>query len=577
MTAVTTAGLLAGLFGSAFVPVAQGARVGTDDPTPPKASLTELTTGSALDDNAAGTAFGFLSDDSDVAVASADVVLKVALHSAGNINLATADLKAVSSNDDILVAWLYTNGAGLLDGAAGQGETAAALDCADMDSTDGTGGNELAINAFAATDIVESAPEHTANAGLYWLCIAAAEDDTAATSTITISAQEAGESDTAGFVTLKTVTVTAIGPVDSIALSITDGYKYVAEENTALAGWLTILCRDENGTLINDATASISAANSCGTVVEDSLNPKNADNAAIDFVDITTGQNGTGHAPTAPATGANAGSLRLYHLQNGTCKTETDADLTDAGNSYSLKVAVGTVKSNAITITCTDVSAGAIVTKVTGEAASGDQVYDDGSAGDEEFEFLGTVTDEDGRPLGDGAAAVDFDWTIDGSTEAIDTWVDADAVVAVGGEVRLGELDDADGAGTANPDFGRLGRHTMVLTAADSDKGATTDVEVDFTVVYTAVGADDAEISRTRNAAKTRAVITADMTEDNAFERIEFTVELANGNVKTFIRRANASGVATLVQSRRNTTIYVYADVEDGGGSPTDVLAVKFK
>jgi hypothetical protein len=81
----------------------------------------------------------------------------------------------------------------------------------------------------------------------------------------------------------------------------------------------------------------------------------------------------------------------------------------------------------------------------------------------------------------------------------------------------------------------------------------------------------------TRNAAKTRAVITADMTEDNAFERIEFTVELANGNVKTFIRRANASGVATLVQSRRNTTIYVYADVEDGGGSPTDVLAVKFK
>jgi len=584
VTAVTTAGLLAGLFGSAFVPVAQGARVGTDDPTPPKASLTVLTTGSALDDNAAGTAFGFLSDDADETLASANVVLKVALHSAGNVDMTSADLKAVSSNDDILVAWLYTDAAGQSDGAAGDGETAAALDCADMDGTNGDGGNELGIDAFAATDIVENADDHATSAaatpavtGVYWLCIAAAEDDTAATSTITISAQEAGESDTAGFVTLKTVTVTAIGPVDSIALSITDGYKYVAEENTALAGWLTILCRDENGTLINDATASISAANSCGTVVEDSLNPKNADDTAIDFVDITTGGGGTGHAPTAPATGANAGSLRLYHLQNGTCKTESDADLTDAGNSYSLKVAVGTVKSNAITITCTDVSAGAIVTKVTGEAASGDQVYDDGSAGDNEFEFLGTVTDEDGRPLGDGAAAVDFEWTIDGSTEAIDTWVDADAVVAVGGEVRLGELDDADGAGTANPDFGRLGRHTMVLTAADSDKGATTAVEVDFTVVYTAVGADDAEISMTRNAAKTRAVITADMTEDNAFERIEFTVELANGNVKTFIRRANASGVATLVQSRRNTTIYVYADVEDGGGSPTDVLAVKFK
>jgi hypothetical protein len=67
------------------------------------------------------------------------------------------------------------------------------------------------------------------------------------------------------------------------------------------------------------------------------------------------------------------------------------------------------------------------------------------------------------------------------------------------------------------------------------------------------------------------------MGESNAFERIEFTVELANGTVKTFIRRANASGVATLVQSRRKTTVYVYADVEDGGGSPTDVLKVVFK
>jgi hypothetical protein len=265
-------------------------------------------------------------------------------------------------------------------------------------------------------------------------------------------------------------------------------------------------------------------------------------------------------------------------LDEDTCNTVTgDTDLTDEGASYSLKVAIGTVKSNAITITCTDVSATAIVTKVTGEAASGDQVYDDGSAGDNEFEFLGTVTDANGRPLGDGAAAADFVWTIDGSTEAIDTWVDAGAVVAVGGEVRLGELDNTDGAGAANPDFGRLGRHTMTLSAADSDLGATTNVAKDFEVVYNAVGADDTEISSTRNAAKTRAVITADMTEDNAFERIEFFVELSNGTVKTYVRRANAAGVATLVQVRRNTTVYVYADVEDGGGSTTDVLKVVFK
>jgi hypothetical protein len=572
--------LLAGLFGSAFVPVAQGARVGTDDPTPPKASLTVLTTGTALDDNAAGTAFGFLSDDADETLASADVVLKVAINSAGNEDLESADLKAVSSNDDILVAWLYTDAAGQSDGAAGDGETAAALDCADMDGTNGAGGNELAIDAFAATDIVESAPDHGTGAGLYWLCIAAAEDDTAATSTITISAQEAGESDAAGFVTLKSVTVTAIGPTDAITLSITDGYKYVAEENTALEGWLTILCRDENGTLINDATASISAGNSCGTVVEDSLNPKNADNTAIDFVDITTGGGGTGHAPTAPATGANAGSLRLYHLQNQACNTETDADLTDAGNSYSLKVAVGTVKSNAITITCTGVSADARVTRIYAEATTGGSTYNETATGSDDFlSLFAVVVDEDGTPLGDGAATQDFDWSIDGATAIEDEFTDNGTEVAVGGEIELGTLCETitDGACTAGIIFGRNGRFTYSVAAANSDLTETTAVELEVELTYTAVGEDDVAISQTRNAAKTRATIAADMGESNAFERIEFTVELANGTVKTFIRRANASGVATLVQSRRKTTVYVYADVEDGGGSPTDVLKVVFK
>ena len=543
-TAVATAGLLAGLFGSAFVPVANGAGRAASTVSP-KASLTVLAPEADLDDaTAGGTAVGFLSADSDIADAGIAVAMKVSIASVGGNAIAVADLKATSSNDDIQVAWLYDDAGDNAD------------DCTDVEAE------------FSDEDAVTSVEDVAT--GVYWLCLAAAEDDTAAVSTVTIHAQASGKAATEGYVLLKTLTVTAIGPVDSIALSITDGYKYVAEENDDLTSWLTIKCYDERDVLINDKTASISEANSCGTVTEDSANAKNRNDAAIAFI-----TDGTVEADTATA---NAGALQLWDLDEDTCNTVTgDTDLTDAGASYSLKVAVGTVKSNAITITCTGVSAGAIVTKVTGEAASGDQVYDDGSAGDDHFEFLGTVTDEDGRPLGDGAAAVDFGWTIDGSTEAIDTWVDAGAVVAVGGEVRLGELDNTDGAGAANPDFGRLGRHTMVLTAADSDKGATTDVEVDFTVVYTAVGADDTEISRTRNAAKTRAVITADMTEDNAFERIEFFVELSNGTVKSYVRRANAAGVATLVQVRRSTTVYVYADVEDGGGSTTDVIKVVFK
>jgi hypothetical protein len=563
VTAVTTAGLLAGLFGSAFVPTAYGTRGAI---TPPKASLTVLTTGTALDDNAAGTAFGFLSDDSDDAAASADVVLKVAINSAGNIDLTSADLKAVSSNDDILVSWLYNDDLTQLDGAA------AAIDCADMDSTDAAGTSDLGQDNFGASDTVEGVADHATGTGLFWLCLAAADSDTAATSTITISAQAADASDTEGFVTLKTVTVTAIGPTDAITLSITDGYRYVAEENTELEEWLTVLCYDENGTLINDATASISAGNSCGTVTEDSLNPKNADDTAFDFIDTTDA--------TAVATGANAGSLRLFHLLEDTCNTETDEDLTDAGNSYSLKVAVGTVKSNAITITCTGVSADARVTRIYAEATTGASTYNETATGSDDYlSLFAVVVDENGMPLGDGAATQDFDWSIDGATAIEDEFTDNGTEVAEGGEIELGTLCETITAGdcTAGIIFGRNGRFTYTVAAADSDLSTTTAVELEVELTYLAVGEDDASISRTRNAAKTRATITADMGESNAFERIEFTVELANGNVKTFIRRANASGVATLVQSRRNTTIYVYADVEDGGGSPTDVLAVKFK
>ena len=565
MTAVTTAGLLAGLFGSAFVPAAYGARGSI---TPPKASLTVLTTGSALDDNAAGTAFGFLSDDADDALASANVVLKVAINSAGNVDLTTADLKAVSSNDDILVSWLYNDSLSQVDADT----TPAAIDCADMDSTDTAGEADRGENNFSASDTVEGVADHATGTGLFWLCLAAADSDTAATSTITISAQAANASDASGFVTLKTVTVTAIGPTDAITLSISDGYKYVAEENTKLEEWLTVLCTDENGTLINDATASISAGNSCGTVIEDTLNAKNASDSVINFID-------TGDA-TAVATGANAGSLRLFDLLAQTCNTETDADLTDAGNSYSLKVAVGTVKSNAITITCTGVSADARVTRVYAEATTGQSTYNETATGSDDFlSLFAVVVDENAMPLGDGAATQDFDWSIDGATAIEDEFTDNGTEVAVGGEIELGTLCETIGGGacTAGIIFGRNGSFTYTVAAADSDLSTTTAVELEVELNYLAVGEDDASISGTRNAAKTRATITADMGESNAFQRIEFTVELENGTVKTFIRRANASGVATLVQSRRNTTVYVYADIETGGGSPTDVLKVVFK
>jgi hypothetical protein len=52
-------------------------------------------------------------------------------------------------------------------------------------------------------------------------------------------------------------------------------------------------------------------------------------------------------------------------------------------------------------------------------------------------------------------------------------------------------------------------------------------------------------------------------------------VEKANGAVAEFRRRANGDGIARLVLSRRNTTIYVYAFAETGDES--DTIKVRFR
>jgi hypothetical protein len=205
-------------------------------------------------------------------------------------------------------------------------------------------------------------------------------------------------------------------------------------------------------------------------------------------------------------------------------------------------------------------------------------VYDDGTGDNGDLEIIATFVDEGGRPFGDGNVdglnfgALSFDGLAAIETELGDNAIDTAAIgagVIVGGEAVLSFIEDGF-------DFGRRGRFTYTVEVAAPDLGDTDEDELTATLTYTATGDEDVSISRTRNAAKTRATITADMGEENAFERIEFYVELANGNVKTYMRRANADGVATLVQVRRNTTVYVYADFEDGG-TPTDVLKVKFK
>jgi hypothetical protein len=522
--------------------------------------------------------FGFLSSNSDQINAHNDVAITFAIKSAGSAVVEEADVKAVSSNSAVQVAWAYSSA-----------DPAVVDDCDDIDG-DGVDNDveeeDDNVDAFGTSDIVLAAPDGAL--GAYSLCLAAGTATSAGTSTVTISAAASG---TEEFVVLKTLTVTAIGPIASLALSITDGYKYVAEGNAELNEWLTVVGKDSNGTTINGDTGTISAGfDLVNTVTEWEDNPDHNDgDTAIAFF---AGDSGVNNAD---------GGSTLYDLEVNTCLNDADDDFDDAGSSFSLKIAnaAQTVVSNAITITCTTNTTGvARVTAVAAEATTGADVYNETATGSDDYlDLYATVVDEDGRPMGDGAAAVDFVWSLDGATAIEDEFidygtedptVDADADAnftndadtrAVGGRVKLGVLCETvtTRVCVAGIDFGRFGKFTYTLEAADSDLATTTNVAAEFDVTYTATGEDATSISRTRNAAKTRATITADMGESNAFERVEFFVELANGNVKTYVRRANASGIATLVQARRSTTVYVYADLEDAGGSPTDVLKVVFK
>ena len=590
MTAVTTAGLLAGLFGSAFVPTAQGA--GRTEADQPLAKYTAMA--KDLDSDATnvagyateagerwgtdvhyGTAdkkYAFLSSTSDRVEASDEALLRFWIYTdgtggAGTTELEEADLKAVSSNSNIQVSWAYADGGGV--------DTCSDIDGAGEDDIlENIGaGTEAAdnVNAFAASDIVSDVDD-TATAGMYELCLAAKTATTAATSTISVYA---ALKTTAEWVLVKTVTVVAVGPVASLTMSLADGYKYVSGDNIDIDEKLEVIGKDAAGTVINGADKFASNFTIATGLTEYSENPSNVDDESILFFDAGSVADDA------------LGAASLFDIEAATCALGNGDDVgSDAGKSYALKIenSTGTVVSNAVTITCTMDETTSRVTKVTPEATQGAKVYVETGKGpdgvdateddDGDISLYATVVDENGLPLGDGAsAAPDYTWTIDFGSSALE---EALANVApAGGEMKIGILEP--GKTAALPDFGK---YSYVLTAADSDLAVTDAgddaVEKDFSLAYYAVSSTaDTTITVTMNKKKSSARIVADMGEEARGDSVYFQVELRNGDVKEYKRRANADGVAQLVLNKRRTTNYVWAALD--GGADTDTVKIVFK
>ena len=544
--------MLAGIFGSAFVPSALAAREpDVDDPKPRYSVLDWGTDVLANDDE---DAFAIYSDDADAAAggaASDNAWLSVTLFSAGaagvgTTGIAEADIKASSSSSSLLVS--------IID----SGE-----DCTD---------NDAGAGLFSQTDTYLDAQEDAAGDEEYIVCLAGATATSSVkNATVTISARDVDS--TGSYIAIDTVTVSVLGPVASLDLAIAGGYKYVVIDNEPVLDWFTVKGYDAAGNLLNGGNGTVTEGEDLPSAPDNwDDNPENGDEGVVEPLDETEAVN------DADATAGT--EMTAYSLETDACVTIDNDDATsDIGRSYSVKVQDGTdadVVSNAVTITCT--GSDARISKISASDAVGPQVYDDGTGDNGKLQIIATFVDEDGRPFGDGnVAALDFGaLSFDGAaalvTELEEADIDTTAIGAgeiVGGEIVLADIDDAF-------DFGRRGKFTYTVEVAEPDLGDADEDALTATLTYTASAAEDVTVTVTQGPLKRVATVSVDFGEDEAYERAVFYVENAAGVVKEYLRRANADGVATFKFGRRNQTVFVYADL-DAGGAPTDIVSIKFR
>ena len=579
LTAVTTAAMLAGVFGAAFVPSASAVLITADPVVLPK--YTTLTEGALLQETSNGSKIFGLQSASSTDTASADnafITVDLFSEGAGGVgtvgyDFATNDLqlKATSSSSKVKVAWAYED-----DGTADN--------CADVDTTSVFNTSNIQEGVASLTDDAEDSD--------FKLCIAADSATSAGTSTINVYANN---------VLASTFTVVAVGPVASLTLSIVDGYKYISEDNDLLDDWLKVVAKDSAGTVINGASNTVS--NETITVDNYADNPEHAQTeAAVVFV---------ANNFTSDSDGATAASMNRLDVSAGVCLEDSGTAANpendgEAGTSFALAVQDDTdsdIVSNTVTITCTGDEQGAKVTAVTAEATTGGITYDETGAGaDDQLSLTATVTDAAGRPLGDGADSfdvfADFQATAGGYNDL--EWESNEGEIAVGGEIEVGYLEPAGGTVAKKytytvdiqvVDQGPVTDGDCDTTATDeaatgtSEEDAILDDDTDcvsksYTLTYTSVDADAFVVETTvyRNKARTTARIVVDFGEDNAMELVDFTVEFANGNVVTYSRKANADGVATFRISRRNTTVTVLAEAFGGTSDlASDYLEIKFR
>jgi len=560
-TAVATAGLLAGLFGSAFVPTVSAVR---GDLEAPKVALTKWITRdwgnyeNWTKTSAPGYArLTFATFTGNREVPDNDQSIGFKLRDAAGDNITVATLSAVSSNPNIQVAFAYDAD----EGTRTDCETAAVGE------------------AFGTTDSVEAVQdgsEQNANGtwadGWYTLCFKMKNDTKPGSSTVTV---------TANGVKLQPIMIKALGDIASLTLTSNIGASpVIASDNLAIAKAFSMIAKDSAGQVIN-GTSSASAMGHYDpeTWVTSDLEP-----LGYSSDDVILNQKGE-EVPHAywfynGSVSATAKQDKFLNIRKDTCQSESFAGAgdSDAGHSYKIGFEIDnydgdTIESNTVTITCSGPSDEYTVSNPVLEYTSGAADWAASAAAEDDLDgHIGvyvTVKDADGKPMGlTGKLA------LTSGMDRIDPTLGFGVELDDFGALNVDYVDPRVGAdgkvliGTIVPDVtGAVGtQYPLDVTLSDWDAnydGTAALADLKKTLIYT-VGSSTAKVYSATKAwskAHTKVVVSVAWGAACSNAMVTFDIEKGNGDMilVPIRRRANAAGTATLTLEKRRTVNYVTA------------------
>jgi hypothetical protein len=613
VTAITTAGLLAGLFGSAFVPSAAG-RSSNDLP---RAAATELFISggrdSACDYETLYGDGGAASDgciEPNVKTKAKPNAFRLASWSTGS----GSESDDFSNANDLSFGFSLSNSAGdpvevadLTATSTGYVEVAWAYDDNDaVSQVLGCADDYLDDEAFGLTDTVEGidSSEFTYySEGDFYLCVQSKSKNSLGTSTITI---------TANGVKVATLTIQVIGDLNS--LTATAAYPRIAMENGDLHKFMTVVGKDAAGQVINNGAdgwaPGFAESTGVGTVdfgfalgdyVDDSFDELGTDDSQ--FEEHADGSDQDNYI----IDGVNATGVSL--ASDVCIKDSLDSD---AGKVFNLGVEIDNwdgdlVQSNTVAVTCTGPSNEAILSGITASDVSGAADWGTSTEGKADADGVIAVTavvkDQAGRLMGkDDTTGFDpGTYSVEGDSTALtdDLQIDDSELLeawffGVGFTPYYTNGVGVDGKtilATLRPDMAYLGtfRYTVTIDDVNQGNSGLVDDELETELLYTAGSGieSDYSLTRTRNAAKTSAVWTADFGVACSNQFVYFDWEngdgtkgnLVNGGV-SLKRRADTNGKAKFTLTKRNMTVYVTAyscDNVNGGLEELGPLKSRFR